>query len=481
MIWLPGVLSQGGKKYVWGRYRLVYALQRENLGVKTYAQTSSSMVALQGYSIDQATGKITLTRKTTLGGGAIAGNIYYNINESLEYDYGSYQNLSVAYENHVLTRDVSGTYPVLTYQCYKITTILDKEFLDTVESSDPDDYPVEGQQGDYWYVRYSDTPITWERYAFAEGLVQGETVQQSASRSTYFYRATGYSTSGKTFTASVSRTQASSLAVGNYLIQSNGSFAKPSNNATSGTVSGDTLYEITSKTGSSTVTLDFATYTIGDIKGSYIDTVTSYNPYEYPDDGAQDGYWYVRVESGGSTSGVNYVGYIESTGTQFIDTEYVPNDNTRVEMTFQLTNPDSTNQAIFGTAGQFSFRWYGSGSRFRSNGSNNVDFATSIDKNAKHTVAKTATQTTIDGTYSVNTTAGNVSLSLYLFAQQGTSGMQNPAKLKCWEYKIYESDVLLHNYRPCLDPDGVACMYDEVNTEYVYNAGSGTFAYGTEA
>ena len=60
-------------------------------------------------------------------------------------------------------------------------------------------------------------------------------------------------------------------------------------------MSGDTLFEITKKSGSSTVSLTFDTYTVGDVKGSYVDSVTSYNPYEYPDDGAQDGYWYVKV------------------------------------------------------------------------------------------------------------------------------------------------------------------------------------------
>lgn len=147
-------------------------------------------------------------------------------------------------------------------------------------------------------------------------------------------------------------------------------------------------------------------------------------------------------------------------------------------MTFQLTNPDSTNQAIFGTAGQFSFRWYGANNYFRTNGSNNVNFSTSIDKNAQHTVVKTATKTTIDGTYTANTTEGTVTLSLYLFAQHGTSAMQNPAKVKIPECKIYESDVLVRYYKACLDPNGVVCMYEEANKQYVYNAGTGAFLYG---
>lgn len=289
MIWLSGILSQGGKKFTWARYSLVYVLQRENLGVKSYAQTDSTMSCYEGYSINQSNGLITLNDKHNWGGGVGVGDVLYNTKEELEYDYGSVSNLEYAYEHVVLTRDISGTYPAYTYQCYKITTILDKEFLDTVESSDPNAYPVEGRQGDYWYVKYSDTPITWERYAMTEGEVQGESVTQSFTSGTYLYRATSYSRNGKAFTATGTKTRASSLAVNNYLIQNNGAFV----NSTS--MSGDTLFKITKKSGYSSVSITFDTFTIGDVKGSYIDTVTSYNPVEYPDDGAQDGYWYVKV------------------------------------------------------------------------------------------------------------------------------------------------------------------------------------------
>ena len=55
-------------------------------------------------------------------------------------------------------------------------------------------------------------------------------------------------------------------------------------------------------------------------------------------------------------SGYIELEYIESTGTQYIDTGYIPDSYTTVICDFMMTNPDNTNQAIFVCAGQFSLR-----------------------------------------------------------------------------------------------------------------------------
>lgn len=385
MIWLPGVLSQGGEKYTWGRYTVSSAAvssgngTTSNIGASIYKYASSSYTisgstfslenpsntraenltvgkylvnvstssnsSKTGTTLYQITkietsytetrgklGTYTIWGNTPYGAKSISftsdgkislgqGTQYYNSenvyrnnlwqgesdghpSSSPGYTKGTYDKVYY-YDYSATVSNGSGNvtvYEITPYGNYKLSYTSYKaqqvrgSYVDDVVSSTPDAYPDNGIQGNYWYVKYSDTPITWERYSFTEGLVQGETDQQSTSRSTYFYSATSYTTSGKTFTASVSRKQANGLTVGDYLIQSNGEFVKPSS-GTSGTVSGDTLYEITAKStsGYQNVSLTFATYTIGDIKGSYIDTVTSYNPYEYPDDGAYNGYWYVKV------------------------------------------------------------------------------------------------------------------------------------------------------------------------------------------
>ena len=46
--------------------------------------------------------------------------------------------------------------------------------------------------------------------------------------------------------------------------------------------------------------------------------------------------------------------------------------------------------------------------------------------------------------------------------------------------KIYNKGILVRNYIPCVDQDGVACFYDLVARKPYYNYLDGTMLYGTE-
>lgn len=180
----------------------------------------------------------------------------------------------------------------------------------------------------------------------------------------------------------------------------------------------------------------------------------------------------------GLPDGYTQVEYARSGGTQYIDTGFVPTKNTKVVMQFQLTEPGSSNECIFGVAGQFSFRWYGSGSRFRSNGSDNKDFSTGISAADSHTVEKTATVCTIDSGHSVTNTAGTVSMSLYLCAQDTANGATNYAKVNIYSCQIYENDTLVRGFVPCISGNDDVGLYDLVNNRFYGNAGNGAFTAG---
>lgn len=176
--------------------------------------------------------------------------------------------------------------------------------------------------------------------------------------------------------------------------------------------------------------------------------------------------------------GFAQVEYIQSDGSQFFDTGIVPDANTRVVMDFQLMTAGSTNQCLFGVVGQFSFRWYGSGSAFRSNGSNSVNFPTSISATDRHIVDKTAIKTTLDRDFSVTTTAGNCTLPLYLLAQKASSGATNYAKAKLFRCQIFNGDAFARAFVPCKDPTGAVGLYDLVGQKFYGNAGTGVFLAG---
>lgn len=166
-------------------------------------------------------------------------------------------------------------------------------------------------------------------------------------------------------------------------------------------------------------------------------------------------------------SGYTQLNYIENTGQAFIDTKFTPTANTRVVMDFQLTNAGTSNRCLFGVAGQFSFRWYGSSSVFRSNGNGSTNFPTGIDGTARHKVDKTATACTLDGKHSVTTTAGTVSYTLYLLAQNNDgSSFTNPAPAKLYSCQIYEGGSLVRDFVPCTNAAGTVGVYDTANAVF---------------
>ena len=179
-------------------------------------------------------------------------------------------------------------------------------------------------------------------------------------------------------------------------------------------------------------------------------------------------------------SGYTELEYIESTGTQYINTGYIPTANTKVTMDFQLTAAGSANVCLFGVVGQFSFRWFGRGSVFRSNGANNVDFPKGIPALDRHSVEKTATKATLDKTKSVTTAVGNVSNTLYLLAQRGPSAAQNFSRAKLYSCQIYENNALIKDFVSCKTASGAVGLYDTVEGQFYANAGTGTFTSGPE-
>lgn len=217
--------------------------------------------------------------------------------------------------------------------------------------------------------------------------------------------------------------------------------------------------------------------------------VRDYIPFRY---NGEVGLW-DRVSNtfyGNSGSGVFTAGpeavyerveYIQSSGTQYVDTGFVPDANTRVTSMFQMVSPGTANECIFGVVGQFSFRWYGSGGCFRSNGANNANFATTIPSGSRHTVTKTPTTCTIDNVYTITNTVGTVTSSLYIFAQRGASAPTAYAKVKVFSFRVFDGDALVRDFVPVVRSDGTAGLYDQLNEIFYENAGTGTFVAGPVA
>lgn len=186
------------------------------------------------------------------------------------------------------------------------------------------------------------------------------------------------------------------------------------------------------------------------------------------------------------------VEYIESTGTQYIDTGFIPTQNTKIEMDYTSTktvedaygfpigcaNLAGGNPGIYFYMGSIDniVKW-----RFgKKTNASDTNFVVNNDdryiyelSNGKLKIGQNEFTDTF--------TWENQTMSLTIFARKndGTnitySGL---AKGKLHYMKIYDNNALVRNFIPCKNASDVIGLYDLVTKQFYGNSGTGTFIAG---
>ena len=186
---------------------------------------------------------------------------------------------------------------------------------------------------------------------------------------------------------------------------------------------------------------------------------------------------------------VKYVAYIESTGTQYIDTQYVPTERTSFEFEAAFNKSDYSSYYGAITRESGTYRRMHAGyvtisnvlTIHTSSVDNNDTITLSNDCNY-HKFLISNELCMIDSIKKENNELIVPTVSLYLF-DRNTGGLtlsQRISLSRCTYCKIYESEILVRHFLPCLDKNGIPCMYEKVEGKYYYNDGTGQFLYGTE-
>ena len=179
--------------------------------------------------------------------------------------------------------------------------------------------------------------------------------------------------------------------------------------------------------------------------------------------------------------------YIESTGTQYLDTGFYPDQDTKVVMDVQQTgeNTADTNQGFFGARNastkMFAAAWH------RTNAAYYV-FFNSANKNVASAQIKTRMTVTMDK--NVLTVGNSITVSgtyaafqsdypLYLFAMNVTGAADYFGVERVFSTQIYNgSGELVRNYEPRRRvSDGLVGLYDKANNTFG-GSGAGVFTAG---
>ena len=198
--------------------------------------------------------------------------------------------------------------------------------------------------------------------------------------------------------------------------------------------------------------------------------------------------------------GYTQVEYIESSGTQYIDTGINSTNGYTINTNILFTSFSYT-QVITGSYSRpggsstgDSARYFlrvsnGTGSVFYQYNSNTSYGSTNLSLNTKHNIkcklTKDSQYLEVDGILKTETTisADQAPVSLFLLANVGASGApDNLCYARIYDCQYYDNNnVIIRNFIPTKrNSDNVLGLYDTVSNTFFTNAGSGTFTAGSD-
>ena len=181
--------------------------------------------------------------------------------------------------------------------------------------------------------------------------------------------------------------------------------------------------------------------------------------------------------------GYTQLEYIQSSGSQYINTGFKPNQDTKISITVDF--PLSRTTWLYGgrtSAGSNSLGFLcEDGSRYRFDYASSVN-ALTVKPTGKFTIDSDKNKCYINGelvftaTYKTFTSPVN----MYIFNNNNNGSLSGGSSAKLYNCSIYDNGVLIRSFIPCKNASGTVGLYDSVNNQFYQNAGSGTFIAGPE-
>ena len=185
--------------------------------------------------------------------------------------------------------------------------------------------------------------------------------------------------------------------------------------------------------------------------------------------------------------------YLESSGTQYINTGVYGGSNTRITAKFQMvTKPTTEYMTILGIWNSRTMdRWF----YYTATAKYAIQYYSSLKQNLNMPtddsileLDKDKNVFKVNGStiYTGSSTAFSSTIPIYLFSScamnYNTQSLEpqwdNNATSRMYDCQIYVDNVMVRDYIPVLDNNNVPCMYDQLNDTYYYNQGTGSFTAG---
>ena len=186
--------------------------------------------------------------------------------------------------------------------------------------------------------------------------------------------------------------------------------------------------------------------------------------------------------------GYTQVAWIESTGSQYINTGYtIQSEEMKVVLQFAYTGVHS-DSTLFGSetsgltgAGEYSICPHGL-PEFYVGGSKKLPAGYTPQINETCILAIEANQGVLTDTWNDNVphtqnyiNGLNHTYPIFIFSNNISAVARQFASIKLFSFALYDSGNLVRNFVPCISPNGAAGLYDLVNGQFYGNQGTGSF------
>ena len=199
----------------------------------------------------------------------------------------------------------------------------------------------------------------------------------------------------------------------------------------------------------------------------------------------------LKKSGGGLPEGYTAVNYLQSSGTQWIEMGVAPNQNTKAVLKIKINEFTRQGASLIGSRTDansndqfFTYLDYIGGGRFlfRVDGQPEKIPWEGLTTDKIYTVTLSGTEMKAeleDGTavflktFSVSDFESTVTMALFK-----SKSFDNGFRGRIYSCKHYGGDELIQDFVPCLDAEGVPCMFDFVSRKPFYNVGTGSFTWG---
>lgn len=169
--------------------------------------------------------------------------------------------------------------------------------------------------------------------------------------------------------------------------------------------------------------------------------------------------------------------YIESTGTQYIDTGV--SGNATIKITAQASVIKGSSQALLSsTSGASGGTWFGEFTTNQKWGIGTDSGLTTLAPTTKITAEITFNGSGCSGTVNGESITRSATVTQGTWTIMATDALAYPFSGKVWGVQITQGGTLVRNMIPCKNASNVVGMYDTVNDVFYQNAGTGDFVAG---